>query len=96
MGVTVLQHRITFQRMLSGLCKSASCSSPQSNCSSQFLRDKCHLLLKNILTNTESKGKTSKSKYAKWTYLLGKRIPLRVLQLNNHDGDPSFKILSFL
>ena len=55
-----------------------------TNCSLQFLREKCHLLLKHILTNRKFKGKTSKSKSSKWANLLGKRILLRALQPNNH------------
>ena len=36
-----------------------------TNCSRAFLKDKIHLLLENILSNTGSKGKTSKSKPAR-------------------------------
>ena len=36
-----------------------------TNCSWAFLKDKIHLLLENIMTNTGSKGKANKSKSAK-------------------------------
>ena len=37
-----------------------------TNCSRVFLQDEVHPLLKNILTNTRSEVKASKSESAKW------------------------------